>query len=95
MIYFQATIRRAPPQTVAQRERQLENSRRQEQNREETVRNIAREKMLESNMNREDRLEDKRFLRTQQNELKEREMEETIMKVAILVILSVFSNDNQ
>ena len=95
MIYFQATIRRAPPQTVAQRERQLENSRRQEQNREETVRNIAREKMLESNMNREDRLEDKRFLRTQQNELKEREMEETIMKVALLVILSVFSNDNQ
>lgn len=80
-IFFQATIRRAPPQTVAQRERQLENARRQEMNREETVRNLAREKMLESNMNRETRLEDKRFLRQQQQELKEREMEDTILKV--------------
>lgn len=50
-------------------------------NREETVRNLAREKMLESNMNRETRLEDKRFLRQHQQELKEREMEETILKV--------------
>lgn len=66
---------------MAQRERQLENARRQEMNREETVRNIAREKMLESNMQRSEQLENKRFLRQQQQELKEREMEETILKV--------------
>jgi hypothetical protein len=74
-------MRRAPLQTVAQRERQLENSRRQENVREETVRNLAREKMLESNMNREERLDSKRFLRTQMQEHKEREMGETILKV--------------
>ncbi|XP_060559963.1 meiosis-specific nuclear structural protein 1-like [Ruditapes philippinarum] len=75
-----AMMRRAPLQTVAQRERQLENSRRQENVREETVRNLAREKMLESNMNREERLDSKRFLRTQMQEHKEREMGETILK---------------
>ncbi|WAR11219.1 MNS1-like protein [Mya arenaria] len=75
-----ATIRRAPPQTVAQRERQLENSRHQEMVRDETLKNLSREKMLESNMNREGRLEDKRFIRTQMQEQKERDMEETIFK---------------
>lgn len=48
--------------------------------REETLRNLGREKMLESNMNRESRLEDKRFIRTQMMEQKEREMEETMLK---------------
>ena len=41
--------------------------------------------MLESNMNRESRLEDKRFIRTQMMEQKEREMEETMLKVIISV----------
>lgn len=78
-------MRRAPPQSVGQRERQLENSRRQENIREETVRNLAREKLLESNMNREGRLEDKRFIRTQMSEQKERDMEEHILKVKCLL----------
>ena len=80
---MQATVRRAPPQTVAQRERQLENARRQEMVREETVRTLGREKVLESNMNREERLENKRFLRQQMAEQKEREMEETILRVRL------------
>ena len=74
-------MRRAPFQSVAQRERQLENARHQEMVREETLKNLGREKLLESNMNREDRLENKRFIRTQMQEQKEREMEETILKV--------------
>ena len=82
---FQATVRRQPQQTISQRERQLENNRRQEEVREETLRNLGREKMLESNMNRESRLEDKRFIRTQMMEQKEREMEETMLKVIISV----------
>ena len=74
-------MRRAPPQTVSQRERQLENSRRQENVREETIRNLNREKMLEANMSRETRLEDKRFIRSQMQEQKERDMEDSIVKV--------------
>ena len=80
---MQATVRRAPPQTVAQRERQLENARRQGMVREETVRTLGREKVLESNMNRQERLENKRFLRQQMAEQKEREMEETILRVRL------------
>lgn len=53
--------------------------------REETVRALAREKVLESNMNREDRLDNKRFIRMHMQEQKEREMEETIMKVNIVM----------
>ena len=56
-------------------------NRRQEEVREETLRNLGREKMLESNMNREVRLENKRFIRQQMTEEKEREMEETMLKV--------------
>ena len=61
-------------------------NRRQEEVREVTLKNLGREKMLESNMNREQRLEDKRFLRQQMTEQKEREMEETMLKVTTLCI---------
>ena len=73
--------RSQPQQTISQRERQLENNRRQEEVREETLRNLGREKMLESNMNREARLENKRYIRQNMTEQKEREMEETMLKV--------------
>ena len=75
--------RSQPQQTISQRERQLENNRRQEEVREETLRNLGREKMLESNMNREARLENKRYIRQNMTEQKEREMEETMLKVRI------------
>ena len=75
--------RSQPQQTISQRERQLENNRRQEEVREETLRNLGREKMLESNMNREARLENKRYIRQNMTERKEREMEETMLKVRI------------
>jgi len=84
-------MRRAPFQSVAQRERQLENARHQEMVREETLKNLGREKLLESNMNREDRLENKRFIRTQMQEQKEREMEETILKVTLTCLIANLS----
>ena len=79
---FQAMVRRSQ-QTISNRERQLEMTRRQEEVRGETLKNLSREKMLESNMNREQRLDDKRFLRQQMTEQKEREMEETMLKVSL------------
>ena len=66
-------------------------NRRQEEVRDETLKNLGREKMLESNMNREQRLEDKRFLRQQMTEQKEREMEETMLKVQCCLLI-IFAN---
>ena len=81
--------RSQPQQTISQRERQLENNRRQEEVREETLRNLGREKMLESNMNREARLENKRYIRQNMTEQKEREMEETMLKVRIRLDIQI------
>ncbi|XP_055955731.1 meiosis-specific nuclear structural protein 1 [Patella vulgata] len=71
------TVRR---QQTSMRDRELDKSRRQEEMREDTLHRLSEEKMLTSNMNREERIDDKRFLRRQQLEQKEREMEEAILK---------------
>lgn len=69
--------------TASQQERQLENTRRQEEVREDSIRQLGLGKMLESNMSRAERLDEKRYIRRFMMEQKEREMEEAIMKVCI------------
>lgn len=65
---------------VSQRERQLENSRRQEEFRQDTIHRLDQDKILEANMSNEDRLSEKRYLRRMMMEQKEREMEDAILK---------------
>ncbi|XP_048749255.1 meiosis-specific nuclear structural protein 1-like [Ostrea edulis] len=72
------TVRRAL--TGGARERQLENMRRQEDYREDTIRRLHEEKRLEANMSNEERISEKRFIRRTMMEQKEREMEEAILK---------------
>ena len=60
----------------------LEQSRRREEQREDTLKSLARERMEQANMGSEDRVETKRFLRRMQQENKEREMEEAILNVS-------------
>ena len=61
----------------------LEQSRRVEENREDTLKLLAREQMERANMASDERVETKRFLRAQMKAEKEREMEEAILKVSL------------
>ena len=81
IVYFQTTIRRTQPLHSGHRERQLENMRRKEDFREDTIRRLNQEKMLEANMNNENRVLEKRYIRTVMMDQKEQEMEEAILKV--------------
>ena len=65
----------------AQQKAALEQSRRLEEQREDRLKSLAREQMERSNMASEDRVETKRYLRVMQQEQKELEMEEAILKV--------------
>ena len=60
---------------------QLEQSRRREENREDTLKTLARDQMETSNILSEDRVEEKRFLRRLQQEQKEQDMYDAIIKV--------------
>ena len=68
--------------THGQQEKMLQQTRRQEEMREDRVKQLAHERRLEANMLGDDRVEDKRFIRRMQMEKKEREMEEAILKVS-------------
>ena len=78
----QATLRRTCNYTHAQQMAMLEQSRRREEQREDTLKSLARERMEQANMGSEDRVETKRFLRRMQQENKEREMEEAILNAS-------------
>ena len=52
-----------------------------EEQREDAIKNLKWEQMLNANMEAEDKAEDRRFLRRMQMEQKERDMEEAIIKV--------------
>ena len=78
-IIFQTTVRRL---TATERERQLQNFCRQEEVREDTLRQLGTQKLFEANMNNEEKLSEKRYIRQIMMEQKEREMEDTILKVS-------------
>ena len=65
---------------------QLEQSRRREENREDTLKTLARDQMETSNILSEDRVEEKRFLRRLQQEQKEQDMYDAIIKVRSIYI---------
>ena len=67
--------------TAYERERHLEQSRRQEEVREDTIHRLGREKLLEANLINAEKLDNKRYIRQAMVEKKEREMEESILKV--------------
>lgn len=67
--------------THTAQEQMRQTMRRQDELREDTLKRLSQEKLLEANMASEDRVEDKRFIRRLQTEQKEREMEEAILKV--------------
>ena len=74
---LQTTVRR----THAQQHALLEQCRRAEQQREDSVKELTRAQMEISNMAGEERAEAKRLLRQMQLEQKERDMDERIRKV--------------
>ena len=55
-------------------------NRQREENREDTLKMLAREKMDLANMGSEDRVEAKRMIRMMKKEQQERDMEESIMR---------------
>ena len=77
--FFQSTVRRG--NTHTQQKAQLELSRRREEHREDTLKSLARDQMESANILSEERVEDKRFIRALQQEQKEAEMQEAIIKV--------------
>lgn len=65
----------------AQQQKLLADSRRRENAREDQVKRINQERMLEANMASEERIENKRFLRRLHQEATEKERDEGIRKV--------------
>lgn len=65
----------------AQQQKLLADNRRKEIAREDQVKRINQERILEANMASEERIENKRFLRRLHQEALEREMDEGIRKV--------------
>lgn len=65
----------------AQQQKLLADNRRKEIAREDQVKRINQERILEANMASEERIENKRFLRRLRQEATEREMDEGIRKV--------------
>ena len=78
MIIFQATVRRN--YTHTQQMQMLEQGRRAEETREDSLKTLAWEQMQMANLASEERAETKRFIRRYQIEQKERDMEESIQK---------------
>jgi hypothetical protein len=65
----------------AQQQKLLADNRRKEIAREDQIKRINQERILEANMASEERIENKRFLRRLHQETTEREMDEGIRKV--------------
>ena len=65
----------------AQQQKLLAESRRKEIAREDQIKRISQERILEANMASEERIENKRFLRRRRQEETEREMDEAIRNV--------------
>lgn len=74
----------------------LEGARRSEEQREDSLKQLAWDQMQAANLSSEERAENKRYIRRYQMEKKEREMEEAITKVwithehLIIIIMIVF-----
>lgn len=62
----------------------LSENRRKENDREDQIRRITQEKVLEANLASEEKIENRRFLRKLQQEEQERQTNEAIIKVDIL-----------
>ena len=75
--FDQATIRRAAMVTKT-----MDQNRDTEEKQQDRLRDVARARMIQSNLERENRVTDKRILRRQMVENKEREMEEAILRVS-------------
>ena len=65
----------------AQQSRLRASDRQREILREENMKRLSQEKLLEANMDSEERVENKRFLRRLQQEARERNMEEALIYV--------------
>lgn len=87
LFIFQTTVRRL---TASERERQLQNYRRHEEVREDTIRQLGTQKLLEANMSNEEKLSEKRYIRRMMMEQKERDMEDTILKVCAKLSCKTF-----
>lgn len=69
----------------------LAESRRKENQREDQVKRITQEKILEANLASEEKIENRRFLRKLQQEEQERQTNEAIIKVCkLMCILSMY-----
>ena len=77
---YQASVRRANL-SHAQQSKLRADDRRREILREENVKRLSAEKLLEANMASEERVENKRFLCRLQMEAREREMEDALFRV--------------
>ena len=72
----------------AQQQKLLADNRRKEIAREDQVKRINQERILEANMASEERIENKRFLRRLHQEALERDMDEGIRKVKTYCFIS-------
>ena len=77
------SMRRGNP-THAQQSRLRADDRKREMLREENMKRLTAEKLLEANMSSEERVENKRFLRRLEQEAKEQAMQEALVYVSIL-----------
>lgn len=76
----------------AQQQKLLADNRKKEFAREDQIKRINQERILEANMDSEERIENKRFLRRLHQEATEREMDEGIRKVKALCCIHLVSN---
>ena len=72
----------------AQQQKLLAENRRKEIAREDQIKRIHQERILEANMDSEERIENKRFLRRRRQEESEREMDEAIKKVRTTAVIN-------
>lgn len=79
-LLLQASIRRGNL-THIQQQRMLSENRRKDNLREDQIKSLAQEKILEANLASEERIENRRFLRRLQQEEQERQTDEAIIKV--------------
>lgn len=72
-------------------ERALTEFRQQEERRDDQSRRLAKEKQIQANIENEERVEMKRYLRKMQDEEYERQMEEAYLKVWCRLSLNAFA----
>ena len=81
VVFSQAASIRKANLSHAQQSRLRASDRQREILREENMKRLSQEKLLEANMDSEERVENKRFLRRLQQEARERNMEEALIYV--------------